>query len=115
MSGPIQTFIIAEARRLIEQPDNWCQGAFAIGTSGRRLVRGSQRATRHCALSALTLAARNCIPNRREADAMVASIVEWMAPANVSFDQAERYVWSINDRHGHAAVLDLLETAAALR
>jgi hypothetical protein len=115
MSGPIQTFILAEARRLIEQPETWCQGAFAVGTSGRRLVRGSPRAARHCALSALTLAARSCVPKRREADQLVAGIVTWMAPADVTYDQAERYVWSINDRHGHAAVLDLFDTAVALR
>ena len=36
-----------------------------------------------------------------------------IAPLGSDVRTAEKYIWSINDLHGHAAVVDLFDTALA--
>ena len=114
MSKPIQYFVLSEARLLIDNPQDWCKGTFAIGKSGRTLVSGSPRAVKHCAVSAIMLAARQHVAKKRDAERIADSIIAMMAPAGSDARAAQKYIWSINDSQGHAAVIDLFDTALAL-
>lgn len=113
MSKSIQYQILAEARLLIDDPQDWCQGTFAVGKTGRTLVSGSSRAVRHCAVSAIMLAARRTVPNRHDADRIAESVMAMIAPVGSDARTAQKYIWSINDSQGHAAVLQLFDTALA--
>ena len=79
MSKPIQYFVLSEARLLIDNPQDWCKGTFAVGKSGRSLVSGSPRAVRHCAVSAIMLAARQHVPKKRDAERLADTIMAMMA------------------------------------
>jgi hypothetical protein len=114
MSKTIQYQILAEARLLIGDEQNWCKGTFAIGKTGRTLVSGSPRAVKHCAVSAIMLSSRRNIAGKRDADRMAESIIVSMAPAGSDPRTAQKYIWTINDTHGHAAVMELFDTALAL-
>ena len=114
MAKPLQYQIIAEARRIIEEPQAWCSGKFAVGKTGRALAVGSQRGVKHCAVSALVLAARRTVGSKKDADRIADGIVSMIAPHGSDANAAQSYIWSINDRQGHAAVLDLFDTALAM-
>jgi hypothetical protein len=113
MSKTIQFQVLADARLLIDNPQDWCKGTFAIGKGGRPLVSGSPRALKHCAVSAIMLAARRTVADRREADRIAESVIGMMAPAGSDARAAQKYIWGINDSQGHAAVLELFDTALA--
>jgi hypothetical protein len=114
MSKPLQYQILAEARLLIEDADGWCNGRFAVGKTGRTLSSGSPRAVKHCAVSALVLAARRNVSKKRDADRIADNIMLMIAPAGSDVRAAEKYIWSVNDIHGHTAVLELFDTALAM-
>lgn len=114
MSKTIQYQVLAEARLLIGDQQDWCQGSFAVGKTGRSLVSGSSRAVKHCAVSAIMLAARQAVPNKKEAERIAEGIMARIAPSDCDARAAQKYIWTINDRDGHAAVLDLFDTALAL-
>ena len=114
MAKSLHYHILAEARLLIDDTKDWCSGRFAIGKTGRTLTSGSPRAVKHCAVSAIVLAARRCVPKKRDADRIADSIMLTIAPVGSDARMAESYIWSINDRHGHAAVMDLFDTALAM-
>jgi hypothetical protein len=114
MSKTVQYQILAEARLLIDDPQDWCKGTFAIGKTGRPLVSGSPRAIKHCAVSAIMLAARRTVANRRDADRIAESVLAMMAPAGSDARAAQKYIWGINDSQGHAAVVELFDTALAM-
>ena len=114
MSKPIQFFILSDARLLIDDPQAWCKGTFAIGKSGRTLSSGSPRAVKHCAVSAIMLAARQHVSKKRDAERIADGIMAMMAPAGSDARAAQKYIWSINDSEGHGAVLDLFDTALAM-
>jgi hypothetical protein len=113
MARSLQYLILAEARSLIEDSEGWCRGTFALGKTGRTLASGSPRALKHCAVSAIVLAARRCVPKKRDADRIADGIMLMIAPLGSDVRTAEKYIWSINDLHGHAAVVDLFDTALA--
>jgi hypothetical protein len=77
-------------------------------------MAGSPRAVQHCAVSAIMLAARRTVRGRGEAERIADSVMSMMAPKGKSGASAQEYIWSINDRHGHAAVIDLFDTALAM-
>jgi hypothetical protein len=114
MSKTIQYQILAEARLLISDPQDWCKGTFAIGKTGRTLVSGSPRAVKHCAVSAIMLAARRTVGKKREADQIAERVMALIAPAGSDPREAQKYIWSINDSHGHEAVIELFDTALAM-
>jgi hypothetical protein len=114
MAKPIQYQILAEARLLIDDSKHWCEGKFAVGKSGRPLIAGSPRALQHCAVSAILLAARRTVRKRQDADRIAESIMSGMAPVRRRAGSAQEYLWTINDRHGHTAILDLFDTALAM-
>jgi hypothetical protein len=114
MAKPIQYQVLAEARLLIGDPGRWCQGRFAVSRTGRTLVSGSQRAAQHCAVSAIMAAARRTAASRADANRIADSIMLGIAPHGSDPAAAQRYIWTINDRHGHEAVKDLFDTALAL-
>ena len=114
MSKTIQYQVLAEARLLIDDQQDWCKGTFAIGKTGRSLGSGSPRAVKHCAVSAIMLAARQHVAKKRDAERIADGIMAMMAPAGSDARAAQKYIWSINDSQGHAAVLDLFDTALAM-
>ena len=114
MSKSIHYQILAEARLLIDDEQDWCKGTFAIGKTGRTLVSGSPRAVKHCAVSAIVLAARRTVPNKRDADRIADSVMAMIAPSGSDARTAQKYIWTINDTQGHAAVVDLFDTALAM-
>jgi hypothetical protein len=114
MSKPIQYQVLAEARLLIQNPVHWCSGDFAIGSDGSRLSAGSPEAAQHCAVSAIELAARGFAANAFDAQHIANSVMSMLAPVGSTADEAQEYVWSINDFDGHAAVIDLFDTALAM-
>jgi hypothetical protein len=114
MAKSLQFHILAEARLLIDDSEHWSSGRFAVGKTGRTLASGSPRAVKHCAVSAIVLAARRCVAKKREADRIADGIMLMIAPVGSDARSAEKYIWSINDRHGHAAVVDLFDTALAM-
>lgn len=114
MAKPLQYHILAEARLLIDDAGDWCSGRFAVGKTGRTLSSGSPRAVKHCAVSAIVLAARQSVRKKQDADRIADSILLMIAPLGSDARTAEKYIWSINDLHGHAAVIDLFDTALAM-
>ena len=114
MAKPIQYQVLAEARLLIGDPEHWCRGRFAVGKTGRTLVSGSQRAARHCAVSAIVAAARRTVASRGDANRIADGIMLAIAPRGSDPAAAQRYIWSINDYHGHEAVMELFDTALAM-
>lgn len=114
MAKPLQYHILAEARLLIGDSEDWCSSRFAVGKTGRTLASGSPRAVKHCAVSAIVLAARRSVPKKRDADKIADGVMLMIAPLGSDARTAEKYIWSINDVHGHAAVLDLFDTALAM-
>lgn len=114
MSKPIQYQVLAEARLLIQDPAKWCSGDFAIGSDGSSLPGGSPEAAQHCAVSAIQLAARSFATSDLDALHIADGVMGMLAPAGSTADEAQEYVWSINDCDGHAAVIDLFDTALAM-
>ena len=114
MSKSIQYQVLAQARLLIQDPEFWAEGEFAVSRTGRTLTVGSPRAVRHCAVSAIVLAARQTVGSKKEGDRIAESIMSAIAPVSGNSRDAQMYIWDINDRHGHAAVLDLFDTALAM-
>lgn len=114
MAKPIQFQVLAEARSLILASEGWCKERYAVGKTGRILTSGSPRAVKHCAVSAIVFAARRCVRNKRDADRIADSAMMLLAPVGSDARIAEKYIWSINDNDGHAAVIDLFETALAM-
>ena len=113
MAKPLQYHILAEARLLIGI-GRLVQRRFAVGKTGRTLGSGSPRAVKHCAVSAIVLAARRSVPKKRDADRIATASCSTIAPLGSDARTAEKYIWSINDLHGHAAVMDLFDTALAM-
>ncbi len=114
MAKPLQYHILAEARLLIDDAEDWCSGRFAVGKTGRTLSSGSPRGVKHCAVSAIVLAARRSVRKKQDADRLADSIMLMIAPLGSDARIAEKYIWSINDRYGHAAVMELFDTALAM-
>jgi hypothetical protein len=114
MAKSLQYHILAEARLLIGDSEDWCSGRFAVGKTGRTLGSGSPRAVKHCAVSAIVFAARRSVAKKRDADRIADGIMLLMAPLGSDVRTAEKYIWSVNDLHGHAAVMDLFDTALAM-
>ena len=110
----MQYYILAEARLLIADPENWCNGRFAVGKTGRTLASGSPRAAKHCAVSAILFAARRLVSNKWQADQIADSTMLMIAPPGSDVRTAEKYIWSVNDLQGHAAVMDLFDTVLAV-
>jgi hypothetical protein len=114
MAKNLQHQILTQARTLITDPEHWSAGRFAVGKAGRTLASGSPRAVRHCAVSAIVLASRLCVRNRRDADRIAENLMLMIAPMGSDSRTAEKYIWSINDLHGHAAVVELFDTALGI-
>lgn len=98
--------VLRQARELIANPANWCQGETARDAEGWSAHPEDGRARRWDAIGAVERVAGR--GSKVCGDAL--NLLYDVVPGGVS---TERGVASVNDDDGHAAVLDLFDSAIA--
>lgn len=97
--------ILVAARKLIEKPGNWCQGAYAKDANGDYVDFDSLSATRFCVGGALDRVFRSEAAFNRPGYKEIRQVLNTLS-SPLSF-------LSFNDGTDHAAVLDLLDKGIA--
>lgn len=87
---------LRKVRAVIEQPEHWCQGNYAVSKYGTEAPPQAEDAVKWCLLGAQLRVDVDCIP------ALVKTL-----KANKCVDSIAAY----NDSHTHAEVLSLLDKA----
>jgi hypothetical protein len=95
--------IIRRAREIISDPKRWTQGTYARDKDGAAIHPYDDSATCWCALGALARAAIEL--NAQPGDGSAAT--------DRLINCSQRFVGSVNDHDGHAAVLSLFDKALA--
>ena len=96
--------ILIEARKLIENKDNWTQFVYARDIRGLKVVEDSPVACRFCLLGALNRVARS------DRETYHRAIVALTAAQLELFPDTFKLT-EVNDFYGHEAVLRLLDQA----
>jgi len=95
---------LREMRKLIEKPENWCQGEYARDANGNRVHDGSGAATRWCALGSYWKV-RYSHP---EFETTPLNLL-----AKAATQRGVQGVADFNDSHTHEEVLALFDEAIA--
>jgi hypothetical protein len=96
--------VLRNARALIERPTDWTRGVHARAENGRPVMWHDRQACRWCALGAINRAVYDLIGHKEQAEGIADEIIADCFPCNLSW---------INDKDGHATVLQLFDKALA--
>lgn len=100
--------ILAEARKLIEKPENWCQGHYALSDDGADISWSDDSACRRCADGALMYVTRD--QTEAEEDEGYWAALKAIEAA-IGDKSGVKGITVFNDKHTHAEVLAAFDRA----
>ena len=107
MAKAIRVQILERARALIADERHWCAGQFALDARGLAVDPTGQSAVQRCAMGALIAAAYEITSDPALAHELAATAMRPLVGATA--------LTHINDAEGHAAVLNLMDQAIAMK
>jgi hypothetical protein len=107
MAQVLDRIVVARARALIANEENWCRGALAKDASNRNVDIIDPEARKWCAYGALVAAAFEFVEGLDEAHEFAAKAARKMHCCSSLIN--------LNDIQGHAAVLAVFDEALAKR
>jgi hypothetical protein len=102
MTRTLRHQVLRNARALIARPADWTRGVHARTENGRPVMWHDQQACRWCALGAINRAVYDLVGHKERAEGIADEIIADCFPCNLSW---------INDKDGHATVLQLFDKA----
>ena len=110
MSRQLDSQVTKRARALIHKQEQWRRMVYAMDAKGERVDWCSEQASTFCAIGALRRAAFDLSGDRQHA-IMVTNKIACKMTGIAHEDLAVIKMKYINDAKGHAAVLQLFDTA----